>query len=571
MGMGASDTLGRLAASLLGLGEVAVQFAASLDVPLGGVLLALPALLANGLLRHTDKYFQLRRGYYRLESIFLLLAFMALARIKNMEGLRYHPPGEWGKLLGLDRIPEVRTLRAKVADLATGAGAGAWGARLSADWMEADPEAAAILYVDGHVRVYHGSQTKLPKHYVARQKLCLRATTDYWVNAMDGQPFFLVTREVDPGLLQVLENEIVPRLEREVPRQPTPLELAADPLLCRFTLIFDREGYSPGFALRMKQRRIACLTYQKFPGSDWREEEFAGHKTTLVAGQEVDLKLAERGVWLGAKVWAREIRKWGENGHQTAVLSTDYRTETGRLAAAMFARWSQENFFKYMREHYGLDNLVDYELEEIPETVRVVNPRYRDLDRRVRGKTALLNRRLAEFGAISLPDDLAPGQVEKYQSEKGKLQEEIAALRAEVEALKSERKGVVRHVPLAELPEPERFKRLSVHSKHFIDTIKMIAYRAETAMVNILREAMVRQDDGRSLLRSIYNSEVDLVPDEKEGTLTIRLHPLANRSENRSAAHLCEELTRTETLFPGTNLRLIYQPVSEYFRRDQEI
>jgi hypothetical protein len=72
--------------------------------------------------------------------------------------------------------------------------------------MERDPDNAAILYIDGNVRVYSGEQTNLPKHYVARQKLCLRATVDYWVNAMDGQPFFLINKEIDPGLLKVLED-----------------------------------------------------------------------------------------------------------------------------------------------------------------------------------------------------------------------------------------------------------------------------------------------------------------------------------------------------------------------------
>lgn len=58
----------------------------------------------------------------------------------------------------------------------------------------------------------------MPRKYVARQRLCLRGVTDYWVNAMDGRPFFVVSREVDPGLLQVLENEIIPQLEQDVPK-----------------------------------------------------------------------------------------------------------------------------------------------------------------------------------------------------------------------------------------------------------------------------------------------------------------------------------------------------------------
>jgi prepilin-type processing-associated H-X9-DG protein len=322
MGMAACNVMDRLAASVGDIAVVAPVFQAVADVPNGGVLFALPALLAVGLLHQAHRYFQLPKGYYGLESLFLMLAFLALARLPSLEQLRYCAPGEWGKLLGLDRIPEVRTLRNKIALLSDQRQANAWSAELCAQWMGADPDQAAVLYVDGHVRVYHGHQTALPRHYVAREKLCLRATVDYWVNAMDGQPFFLLNQAVDPGMLQVLEHEIVPRLEQAVPNQPTPEQLAADAKLHRFTLIFDREGYSPEFLLTLKKKRIACLTYHKYPGEDWAQEEFSACPVQLASGTWVTMDLAERGTFLGGKGWVREIRKRTESGHQTAVLST---------------------------------------------------------------------------------------------------------------------------------------------------------------------------------------------------------------------------------------------------------
>jgi hypothetical protein len=169
----------------------------------------------------TRHFFQRPKGYYGLDSIFLLLAFMALARVKTIERLRYCAPGEWGKIIGLDRIPDARTLREKVHIISDGDDARQWSEKLSQQWMEAEPELAGALYIDGHVRVYNGQQTKLPRHHVARQKLCLRATTDYWVNAMGGAPFFVVNEVADPGMIKVIEAEILPRLEKDVPNQPT--------------------------------------------------------------------------------------------------------------------------------------------------------------------------------------------------------------------------------------------------------------------------------------------------------------------------------------------------------------
>jgi len=374
LGVGASNVMDRVAASVGELTAVEPVFQGASDVPNGGVLLALPALLAVGLLNQAEKYFKLPKGYYGLASVFLLLAFRALARLPSLEQLRYRAPGEWGKLLGLDRIPEVRTLRKKLALLSDQEQVNAWSAELCAQWMGEDPEKASVLYVDGHVRVYHGSQTKLPRHYVAREKLCLRATTDYWVNALDGQPFFLLNQAVDPGLLQVLEQQIVPRLEETVPNQPTPEALAANANLHRFTLIFDREGYSPAFMRRMKEKRITCVTYHKYPGTDWPQDEFQSVQVELASGARVPMKLAERGTFLGGELWVREIRKLTPSGHQSAIVSTDYLTDSGQMAAAMFARWSQENFFRYMLQHYGLDRLVDYGVDDIPDTVQVVNP-----------------------------------------------------------------------------------------------------------------------------------------------------------------------------------------------------
>lgn len=561
--MGATDTIGRIAASIGELNGVDPEFKASMDVPKAGVLCALPALLESGLLSSTDKHFQLPKGYYRLDSIFLLLSFLALARIKTIEDLRHCSPGEWGNILGIDRIPEAKTLREKIGILSENEKPAEWSASLSSEWMQNNPETTGVLYIDGHVRVYSGHQTKLPKHYVSRQKLCLRATTDYWVNAMDGQPFFMVTKEVDPGLLKVLEEDILPILEERVPNQPTPEELESNPYQHRFTVIFDREGYSPETFQKLQEKRIACLSYRKYPGEDWSEEEFVEQAVCMSSGNSIQMKLAERGTFLGNKLWVREIRKLSESGHQTSVISTDYVSDFQKLAGEMFSRWSQENFIKYMRQHYNIDRLVEYSTEEIPDTVKVVNPEYRRFDGEIRKKAGLFTKLQAKFGALVYLDAIDTKKIEEYQVKKASLQEEIEGMSKEIVELKAKRKLIKKNITVAELPENERFRRLRTHSKYLIDTIKMIAYRAETMMAGILRENMKHVDEARSLLCGIYQTEADILPDKEKGTLTVRLHPLANHCSSEIIRHLCSELNSTETIFPGTNLRLVYDLVSK--------
>jgi hypothetical protein len=561
MGYGTTRTLERVAAAVGMLDGAPIEFERVQDVPDGGVLFALPALLENGLLSGTDKIFSMPEGFYPIETIFLLLALMALARIPSLEALRYVIAGEWGKLLGLDRIPEVRTLRKKISQLCSPERrAERWSNQLARQWMADSEQSAGVYYADGHVRLYHGKLTALPRRYVARERLCLRGTTDYWVNAMDGRPFFVVSRPVDPGLLSVLREDIVPRLLAYAADQPSVEALAADRLLSRFSIVFDREGYSPGFFLEMKQLRIAVLTYHKFPAGEWSQNEFLAREVTLVHGQKVTLQLAERGVRLSNGLWVREVRQRCEkSGQQSAILCTDYRADLTRVATAMFARWCQENFFKYMREHYSIDRLIEYGTEALPETTRVVNPAWREVDSQIRRHNGLLQREIATFGDIHLPADLDPAALAACEQEKGALRQRIEARRSQIAELKAQRKALPKHTLIKDLPEKDRFSRLRAEKKHFIDTIKLIAYRAETAMAQIAREKMARLDDARALMRQLYRSEVDLIPDHKNKTLTVRLHHLTTNVHDQIITHLCTELNATEMVFPGTDLRLIYQ------------
>ena len=562
LGIGCTRVEDRVAAAFGKLQEARIEFSFALDVRFGGVLFSLPALLMNGLLRHSEKHFSLPKGFYGLSSIFILIAFIALARIKSIEGLRRNPPGDLGKVLGLDRVPEVRTLREKLEYLCERGEVREWSADLSRDWMAGNPDLAGYLYVDGHVRVYHGKQAKLPKRYVVRERLCLRGTTDYWVNDALGQPFFCIDAPVNPGLLEMMRSEIVPRLEQEVPNQPSQASLEANPYSFRFALIFDREGYSPEFFMEMFKKRIVCYTYRKYQKENWERGEFSRHEVKFPDGEVVEMELAERGTHLGGKIWVREVRKLTDSGHQTALVTTDFLSDVARIAGSMFSRWSQENFFKYMMQHFGIDKLLEHKTEPIAETTKVVNPAYRELDGKIRSNNGKLYRRKAKFGAMVLEGDLEQEKVQDHERKKAELQEEISFLKKETEELKAKRKKCRRHIAFSELPEGEQFSALANDKKQIVDTIKMIAYRAETAMANLIKPYMTDKREARALLRQVFSSEADLKPDEDNKTLTVSLHNMTNPVSDRIVRKLCQELNATKTIFPGSNLRLVYKLVS---------
>ncbi len=570
MGLGCSREVERLQAGCGELHGAPAEFMPNRDVKSAGVLLALPSLLLNGLLKCSKDYFSLPKGYYALQSLLLTLAFVALLRIKTIEKVRYTDPAELGKLLGLDRIPEVRTLRQKIKHLSEQGDPEGWSRQLAKSWMQDSPDLAGVLYIDGHVRVYHGTQTKLPKRYVAREKLCLRGVTDYWINDIQGQPFFVVTQAETSGLLSVLRNSIVLQLLEDVPNQPTEEELEMNCFLYRFCMVFDREGYSPAFFKEMWAKRIACYTYQKYVKEDWPDYEFQETEVVFEDGQIKKMELAERGHYFTKeKLWVRQIRKLTRTGHQTALMTTDYCNETAVIAGTMFSRWSQENFFKYMREHYGINKLIDYDTEKMDDTIKVVNPLYRKRESQIRSKNAHLSRNRAQYAALLLEDEIEEKNIQDFVQKKAELQEIIELVEKEVEALKGQRKETDKHILFSDLPEDEKFKNLKKKGKQFIDTIKMIAYRAETSMVNILHDSGIKKDEARALVRQIFMTDADIKPDKEKGILKIQIHNMANPRHNGYVQKLCDIVNESETIFPGTNLRMVYDLVSNQNHADQ--
>ena len=546
------------------------RFEECVDVERGGVLCALPALAANGLFEHLAPLDAVRAGgfYYRLTHVFTLLAFMALLRVKTVEGLRRGCPGEFGRLLGLDRVPEVRCLRERLEAVASNPAAVAgWANGLSKAWMEADPGLAGTLYVDGHVRVYHGSQTELSRRYVASHRLCLRGVTDYWVNDREGKPFFYVDRPVDDGLLGVLRSEIVPRLLCDVPRQPSAGELKADRRRHRFRLVFDRAGCSFRFMAEMwSVFRVACMTYLKNPGADWPESEFRSVTTRTADGQTLDMELAERGIWFGNDnegIWCRQFRRLrrGRHGsHQTAIVCTDYTCSLEQAAPAMFARWGQENFFRYMLAEFGLDLLADHAIERFPCRVPVVNPEWRRLDsecRTLRGKLAVEKGRLADL-ELEIRD-LESGRIEAWMDKKSAIVDSIAGLHDKLDAVRRSRRNTPKHIPFDELPAEHQFERLAPTRKLLLDTVRMIAYRAETALAVLARPELSGPEAARSMVKALFNTAADLRPDVQRKQLRVILHPLAEPRLNRMAQAMLVSLNEAEFTYPGTHLRMVHQ------------
>ena len=541
-------------AAAVGLAQcAAARFEPARDVQMAGLLAGLPALCANGLLSGLGKYLRLPRGFYSALHIVLVLGFMALGRIRRPEGLRHIAPGEFGKVIGLDRVPEVRTLREKIAVMAATGDPGAWMKELGKSWMDDDPEEAGYLYVDGHVRVYHGELAKLPRRYVSRERLCLRGTTDYWVNDAVGRPFFVVSKTVTDGLADTLLRDIVPELLTSVPQQPTQAELTSDPRLHRFVIVFDREGSNHSLLAQLWQDRIGAVTYRKNVKDVWPEGDFSEHEVAAPGGGSTRMRLARRQTQLGAKASlpVTEVRRLTSSGHQTAIITTAQHLGTTFIAGRMFSRWCQENFFAYMMQHYDLDGLIEYGAQSLPGTQLIVNPAWRELDKAVRTARQAERKQQSRAAKITLEDGADVQQ-------KAESIEAMQAIETQLSELRLKRKLTPRKVRIDSLPEDQRPTALLPLGKMLADTVKMIAYRAETAMVGLLQRHLTKEAEARALVRELLVSDADIEPDDLAKTLTIRIHRMANPSHDKAVAALLNDLTLAGFCHPETGAKMIY-------------
>ena len=537
-------SMDRLWAALGLLDDALPLFATAQNLPRAGVLLAIPALLASGLLSAAEKiYGSLRPSFYGLRTTLVAYVLLALLRIPRPEALKEYSPGELGRIVGLDRMPEVKTLRRKLSQLATRQGSQALGQEIAQRRIREHGHVFGFLYVDGHVRAYHGKHT-IPKAYITRARLAAPATTDYWVNDQRGDPLFVVTAEANAALTRML-----PAVLGEVRKLLGPKR--------RATVVFDRGGWSPKLFRELMALDFDILTYRKGRTRRIAEARFTPHKAKL-DGRRVHYLLHEQPVrFLKGKLRLRQITRLTEGGHQTPIVTSRWDLRAIVLAYRMFERWRQENFFKYVREEYLIDALADYEIEPDDANRSVPNPARKAIEKELRRMRVQLAKLRANYAAITL--EARPRRLPRTAAKKAKekLRTEIAQAKARLEKLQAQHHALPRRVPVAEAQKGQAVVKLSTERKHLTNVLKMVAYHIESDLLELIRPHYKRvEEEGRTFVQAALQDAADLEPIEDQ--LRITLAPLSSPHRSRVLETLCQALNQTHTRFPGTQLEIHY-------------
>jgi DNA-binding CsgD family transcriptional regulator len=537
----ANRTWDRLLACFGLLDDAAPLFGNAKAVPAAGVLCALPALVASGIFRSAHKiYGEIGPSFYGLRTTLLTLLLMALWRIQRPEALKEHDPQSLGRLLGLDRAPEVKTMRRKLTRLASYRRAEQLGRDLARLRVAERGQLMGFLYVDGHVRVYHG-QRNIPKTHVARIRLAMPATTDYWINDQSGDPLFVMTALANAGMVKMLPEVLAEVRQLVGDRRPT--------------MVFDRGGWSPKLFQQLLAANFDILTYRKGKSRRTGVHRFIS-KSAKIDGRLVEYRLHDQAVrFLKGKLRLRQVTRLSDDGHQTQVITSRWDLADIEVAYRMFERWRQENFFKYLRDEFLLDALTDYQVEPDDPTRTLPNPQRRALDKEIRKARLDVGRLEQAYGAAAVdnPEGRRP-TMRGFKTAHGKLGKQLRATRDHLNGLLSRRRKLPGRVEVRDLSDGA-FVKLATERKHLTNLIKMVAFQAESDLLAWLRPHYARSDDeGRTLLHELFRAAADIEVTEAE--LRVTLQPLSSPHRTLAVQALCDLLTETATTFPGSRLTL---------------
>ena len=540
---------------LLGEGAEPV-FAPGARYPLAGLLLALPALEAAGLLESARQvYGRLRNGYYGLAATLLTLVFLALAGEPRAEGATRVPPAALGRVLGLDRAPEVKTIRRKLGELAAAGQAANLIMALARRHAAARPQVLGFLYVDGHARAYYGTRT-VQKTHIARLKFPAPATVETWVTDAGGDPVFMVVAEPSESLAGELKR-LLPQL-RQVAGEGR-----------RVTVCFDRGGWSPALFADITGAGFDLLTWRKGPAPDLPADEFTTITCTDDRGREHHYDLADATVTLtihdgprkGQAVSLRQVtrRVPAKAGGTRQIHALTSRTDlpAGEVCWRLTSRWREENYFRYARTHFALDALDSHAATPDDPGRLVPNPAKKTAAAQVRHAEILAAatqaQRDASLAALRNP---APGQPVTITNQMiNALDAPVEAAHRELEAAEDAAAAVPARIRLGEIA-PDMV-RLEAEVKQITHAIRMAAYNAETTLARALDGHYARAgDEAYALIREALTASGDICPGN--GQLLIRLDPLTAPRRTQALAALCDQLNQAQACYPGTNLILRY-------------
>lgn len=496
-----------------------------------GAFLFYPALAAVGLLDAFRRVYRpLVARRYGLRELVLTLFFLWVLGFRSVEAFKGAARREVGYLIGALGTPTVKTLHRKLTRLAQLRRGAQLLLELARGFADAGVVQVGVLYVDGHLKPYYGSRA-LGEVWSPQRRMPVPGIQQYFVNDAQGRPLFFLTAQPQKSLTQMLPH-LVEEIRAVIGQRP-------------LTLVFDRAGYSPKLFRGLLQQGVHIITYRRKPFEPYPEADFQ-EEACQFQGRQREYQIREDTVRLKGAGFLRNIAVLRRKGGQTHILTTDWETAGVRIACLMINRWRQENFFKYMLEHYALDNLQGYGEDSLPAEALVTNPQRRATDQELGQVKAQAKRVQGRLGAL-VARGARPQELQQLRQELAELDERAAALR-------QRRKQEPKKLPVSQTDS--QVEVLDLEKKILADTIKTAAYNAEAWLLERLDRHYDDPRDIRQLLRTFVRLKGRL--QLRSDQLVVDLEPPDVPKHRRALEGLCAELNALALAIPESSYSLAF-------------
>lgn len=387
-----------------------------------------------------------------------------------------------------------------------------------------------IFYTDGHFSTYYGKRT-VPKGFDPRRQMPMRGRNTIYLHNSQGENVYLFESPTNTSLSNDIET-LVAGMEKLA------IELKGK------TLFFDRGGWSARCFRFLRLKNLYFGSYLKNKKKE-RLIDSQLFKTSEVVGDDGEIFRYE--------LFEKEVRetRYGkvrtivllDDGKQIPIICTNPNLTAAEIVYRLSRRWREENCFKYMIEHFGVDLLTTYKTEVAPDKVITrSHPDRKQVNQLIGQKQSELGGLQAEL-AKKIQKTGEAKTIKEFFGEESELNFKIKNAQVDLDFLQRKREAT---------PTKEKINLKDNHviiaqkRRLFMNALKALNYNSEKWLQKIFNRFYNKPDEVLSLIRSVirHPGEIRFGATQVE----VRLKALPSGAMGRSLDKVLEFLQNNNDL-----------------------
>lgn len=512
-----------------------------------GAMILYSMIERSGFLRSFSEYIledtEKRDSSSGVRRVMLTLFFLHALRCKSIEQSKHLLGKDFSVLVGGPFL-RLQPLREAVDKIVPNQGFDQAIDAYYKDLIAMTDRGDRVLFTDGHFSSYFGHRN-IPKGFDPRRQMGFRGRNTIYLHNSVGENVYLFESPTNTSLSRDIESlvEDLIKLKMKVKRR---------------TLFFDRGGYSQACFRYLNKHRMYFVTYLKNRKKERliKESEFKSQKIKTEEGEEFEYLIYEK-----ERRWTkfgrvRIIVFLSTEGRQIPIITSNPFMSPVKLIYTLSRRWREENCFKFMIEHFGIDLLCTYKTEVAPnKIIKRPNWERREILKEIQKKKGELTKLKSDLAEKVILNNENPSQtINEFLTEQSKLKSEINNIQVDIDILEKKKNSYPTQI---EINLSDDHVIISQKRRLFINAIKAMNYNAEKWLQEILKECGYKSDETLSLIRSLFRQPGKIRSSGR--VVEVELKALEIKSMKQSLDKVIEKLNKNRHLrLPdGRTLRIM--------------